>query len=59
MKKQESLTSVKIDKQLYEDFKIEAFKSNFSLKKLVETGIINYLTDKEFKSKLHNTKTTK
>jgi hypothetical protein len=56
MNTQESkqLTSVKVDKILFQDFKEECIKYKFSLQKLADRAIYLYLTDEEFKQKLHN-----
>lgn len=51
--KEEKLTSVKITQPLFDEFKIAAFQNNFSFKKLADRAIFLYLTDKEFRSKLH------
>lgn len=48
----EKLTSVKVDKVLFQQFKEECFDDNFSLKQLVNNSIFLYLNDKEFKSKI-------
>ena len=48
------LTSVKVDKILFQDFKEECIKYKFSLQKLADRAIYLYLTDEEFKQKLHN-----
>jgi len=53
MKKPEKLTSVKIQKPLFEKFKISSFENNFSFKKLADRAIFLYLTDEEFRKKLH------
>jgi hypothetical protein len=56
MNTQESkqLTSVKVDKLLFQEFKEECIKYKFSLQKLVDRAIYLYLTEEEFKQKLHN-----
>ena len=46
------LTSVKILKILYEDFRVKTINSNMNLQKLTNRAIDMYLTDEEFKSKL-------
>ncbi len=48
------LTSVKVDKILFQEFKEECIKYKFSLQKLADRAIYLYLTDEEFKQKLHN-----
>jgi len=51
------LTSVKIDKSLWEDFKVECVRRKFSFQKLSERAIDLYMSDEEFRRKLtnHNT----
>lgn len=56
------LTSVKVEQELFQDFKEECVRYKFSLQKLVDRSIYLYLTDEEFKQKLHlqtNLKLTK
>jgi hypothetical protein len=50
------LTSVKIDKELFEEFKIACVKMKFSFQKLSERAIHLYLTDEEFRKQIHNHK---
>lgn len=53
-KKQLQLTSVKVHRHLFEDFKIECVKTKFSLQKLADRSLYLYLTDEEFKKQVHN-----
>jgi len=48
------LTSVKVDKELFNDFKIECVKRKFSLNKLVNRAIDLYLTDENFRKQVTN-----
>ena len=48
------LTSVKVDKELFDDFKIECVKRKFSLNKLVNRAIDLYLTDESFRKQVTN-----
>jgi hypothetical protein len=48
------LTSVKVDKELFDDFKIECVKRKFSLNKLVNRAIDLYLTDEGFRKQVTN-----
>jgi hypothetical protein len=48
------LTSVKVDKLLFQEFKEECLKYKFSLQKLADRAIYLYLTEEEFRQKLHN-----
>lgn len=53
MTKDEKLTSVKITQPLFDEFKMACLQDNFSFKKLADRAIFLYLTDKEFRQKLH------
>ena len=53
MKQDEKLTSVKITQPLYNNFKMSCLENNFSFKKLADRAIFLYLTDKEFREKIH------
>ena len=55
MRKELKLTSVKVDAKLFEDFKIECVRRKYTLNKLVNTAIVLYLKEEEFRRKLHNT----
>jgi hypothetical protein len=46
------LTSVKILKILYEDFRVKTINSNMNLQKLTNRAIDMYLTDDKFKNDL-------
>ena len=46
------LTSVKILKILYEDFRIKTINSNMNLQKLTNRAIDMYLTDENFRNSL-------
>jgi hypothetical protein len=48
------LTSVKVEKDLLEKFKIECVKRKFSFQKLADRSIYLYLTDEEYRKTLHN-----
>jgi hypothetical protein len=48
------LTSVKVHKHLFDEFKIETVKTKFSLQKLADRSLYLYLTDEDFRKKLHN-----
>lgn len=52
--KNQQLTSVKIDKDLFEKFRVECIKRKFSFQKLSERAIHLYLTDEDFRKKIHN-----
>jgi hypothetical protein len=53
-KKDMTLTSVKIQSDLFETFKIECVKRKFSFQKLADRAIHLYLTDEDFRKNLHN-----
>ena len=53
MTKEEKLTSVKITQPLFHKFKMACLEDNFSFKKLADRAIFLYLTDKEFRQKVH------
>ena len=48
MSQNQQLTSVKVDKDIFEAFKIETIKTKFSLQKLADRCMHLYLTDPEF-----------
>ena len=48
------LTSVKVEQELFQEFKEECIRHKFSLQKLVDRAIYLYLTEEDFKQKLHN-----
>jgi hypothetical protein len=54
-----SLTSIRLDPQLYEEFKDQCKRDKFSLQKLVSRSIFLYLTDMEYKEKVYNQSSTK
>jgi hypothetical protein len=53
-KKDMTLTSVKVQSELFDNFKIACVKYKFSLQKLDDRTIHLYLTDEEFRKKVHN-----
>ncbi len=48
------LTSVKVEKDLFEEFKVVSIRTKISFQKLVDRSIYLYLTDKDFRSKIAN-----
>jgi hypothetical protein len=54
MKKKESVTSVKIESEMWDEFKLESFKKKFTLHKLVNRAIHLYLNDPEFQNMITN-----
>ena len=53
-KKEKTLTSVKIQSDLFQDFKIECVKRKFSFQKLADRAIYLYLTDEDFRKTISN-----
>jgi hypothetical protein len=53
-KKDMTLTSVKVQSELFESFKIDCVKYKFSLQKLADRTIHLYLTDEDFRKKVHS-----
>jgi hypothetical protein len=49
-----TLTSVKIQTDLFENFKIECVKRKFSFQKLADRAVYLYLTDEDFRKKITN-----
>ena len=49
MRKELKLTSVKVDAKLFEDFKIEYVRRKYTLNKLVNTAIVLYLKEEEYR----------
>ena len=52
--KNQQLTSVKLDKDLFENFKVECIKRKFSFQKLSERAVHLYLTNEDFRKQVHN-----
>jgi hypothetical protein len=52
--KEMTLTSVKVQSDLFENFKIECVKRKFSFQKLADRAIYLYLTDEEFRKQISN-----
>ena len=50
------LTTVKIDEDLFNDFKVECIKRKFTFQKLAERAIDLYMKDEEFRKRIHNHK---
>lgn len=48
------LTSVKVDKDIFEEFKVECLRDKFTLQKLVNTSLLLYLNDNDFKETIKN-----
>ncbi len=50
----EILTSVKVNKEIFDIFKIECIKRKFSLNKLVNRAMDLYLNSEEFRKQVTN-----
>ena len=48
------LTSVKVDADVFEEFKVECLRDKFTLQKLVNTSLLLYLKDEDFKKRIKN-----
>ena len=53
-KNQLQLSSVKVLRLLFDQFKIECVKTKFSLQKLADRSLHLYLTDENFRKQIHN-----
>ena len=56
MSENQKLTSVKIDEDMFDDFRISCIKHKFSFQKLAERSIHLYLNDEDFRKKVHGHK---
>ena len=59
VKNEKKLTSVKVDVDLLQEYKVESVRTKFSIQKLVERAMHLYLNDEEFKRKIRNHNTLK
>ena len=50
---EKKLTSVRVEQELFEQFKIQCVRHKFSFQKLADRAIFFYLTDDKFRDKLH------
>tara|TARA_R110000868_G_scaffold351991_1_gene613216 strand:- start:595 stop:777 length:183 start_codon:yes stop_codon:yes gene_type:complete len=48
------LTSVKVEQQLFDEFKVQCVRYKFSFQKLADRAIFFYLTDDKFRNRVHN-----
>ena len=51
--KNQTLTSVKVQTPLFEEFKIECVKRKFSFQKLADRALFLYLTDETFRNQIN------
>ena len=47
------LTSVRIEPEMYNEFRVICLRYKFSLRKLVERGMYAYINDEEFRKQIH------
>ena len=52
--KKMTLTSVKVQSQLFENFKVECVRRKFSFQKLADRSLFLFLTDDDFRKKIIN-----
>lgn len=53
-KKEMTLTSVKIQSELFDEFKVSCVRHKFSFQKLADRAIHLYLTDENFRKQIHS-----
>ena len=53
MPQNKRLTSVKVEEDLFQEFKLQCVKHKFSFQKLADRAIYLYITYKEFRDTLH------
>jgi len=58
MDKKFSTTTVKIPEKMYQDYKIMNIRTNINLQDLVHRSMYLYLTDSEFRMRIHQTYST-
>ena len=49
-----SLTSVKIQSDLFQEFRVECVRRKFSFQKLANRAVFLYLTDEDFRKQITN-----
>lgn len=54
----QQLTSVKVNAQLFDDFKVLCIRTKLSLQKLTDRSMYLYVTDVEFRKLVNNTLNT-
>mgnify|MGYP001492459787 CR=1 FL=1 len=48
------LTSVRVEEELFQEFKIQCLRYKFSFQKLADRALYLYLTDDKFKETIHS-----
>jgi hypothetical protein len=54
MAKEQTLTSVKVKSDLFDEFKVSCVRHKFSFQKLADRAIHLYLTDEDFRKTIHS-----
>jgi len=54
MAKEQTLTSVKIKSDLFNEFKVSCVRHKFSFQKLADRAIHMYLTNEDFRKEIHS-----
>lgn len=54
MSENQKLTSVKLDETMFDEFKVSCVRHKFSFQKLSERAMHLYLTDEDFRKRIHN-----
>ena len=49
------LTSVRVDREIFDDFRVRTIRTKFTLQKLVDRAMFLYINDEKFKDLIHNT----
>jgi hypothetical protein len=52
--KKMTLTSVKVQSELFNDFKVECVRRKFSFQKLADRSLFLYLTNEDFRKQITN-----
>lgn len=53
MSSTKKLTSVKVEEELLQEFKLQCIKYKFSFQKLADRAVFLYISDKEFRERIH------
>lgn len=53
LEKDKILTSVRIEPEMYNEFRVICLRYRFSLRKLVERSMYAYINDEEFRKQVH------
>jgi predicted transcriptional regulator len=50
----QTLTSIKLDSDLYDEFKILSIRTKMTFQKVAERAMYLYVTNEDFRSEIHN-----